>query len=191
MKSYDQILKIKATVLYILNCFPEGLDYIHLFKIMYFAQREHLVLYGMTLMDDSFVTRKHGPVPSFTYKVLRSIEGKVNMDSEVSNLFSDTFQIDASNEHQNVYASVKPDMDELSASNVKLLDKYINECRNIKAFDLSDMSHDKAWVNAYKKSQKTGDSITMTPYDIAAAGGASKEMLSIIRERQLVKQLMS
>ena len=33
MKTIDQILKIKAVVLYILKAFPEGVDYIHLFKV--------------------------------------------------------------------------------------------------------------------------------------------------------------
>ena len=40
MKTIDQILKIKAVVLYILKAFPEGVDYIHLFKVMYFAQQD-------------------------------------------------------------------------------------------------------------------------------------------------------
>lgn len=39
MKTIEQILKIKAVVLYILKAFPEGVDYIHLFKVMYFAQK--------------------------------------------------------------------------------------------------------------------------------------------------------
>ena len=45
MKTKEQILKIKAVVLYILKQLPQGVDYIHLFKIMYFAQQEHLVKY--------------------------------------------------------------------------------------------------------------------------------------------------
>ena len=50
MKSAEQILKIKATVLYVLSHSPQGMDYIHLFKIMYFAQQRHLVTYGSPLM---------------------------------------------------------------------------------------------------------------------------------------------
>ena len=37
MKSQEQINKIEAVVLYILQHFKEGLDYIKLFKIMYFG----------------------------------------------------------------------------------------------------------------------------------------------------------
>ena len=46
MKTSDQISKIKATLLYILNHFPQGVDYIKLFKILYFAQQDHLVKYA-------------------------------------------------------------------------------------------------------------------------------------------------
>ena len=45
MKTIEQILKIKAVVLYILKAFPEGVDYIHLFKVMYFAQQDQLKEY--------------------------------------------------------------------------------------------------------------------------------------------------
>lgn len=72
MKTKDQILKIKAVVLYILKAFPEGVDYIHLFKVMYFAQQNQLKEYGLPIIYDTFVARKHGPVPTLTYKVLRS-----------------------------------------------------------------------------------------------------------------------
>ena len=75
MKTSDQILKIKSTILYILEKFPEGIDYIRLFKIMYFAQRQHLVVYGTPLMEDTFVARKLGPVPAFSYKVMKYKEG--------------------------------------------------------------------------------------------------------------------
>lgn len=67
MKTIDQILKIKAVVLYILKAFPEGVDYIHLFKVMYIAQQDQLKEYGLPIIYDTFVARKHGPVPALTY----------------------------------------------------------------------------------------------------------------------------
>ena len=82
MKTIDQLLKIKAVVAYILQRMPNGVDYIHLFKMMYFAQQEHLVVYGMPIADDSFLARKHGPVPALTYKVLRGLEGKAALDTD-------------------------------------------------------------------------------------------------------------
>ena len=74
MKSQEQINKIEAVVLYILQHFKEGLDYIKLFKIMYFAQREYLATYGLTIAEDTFKARQLGPVPSLTYKVVKMAE---------------------------------------------------------------------------------------------------------------------
>ena len=49
MKTTDEIKKIEAVVLYILREFKEGVDYIKLFKIMYFAQKDYLLKYGKVL----------------------------------------------------------------------------------------------------------------------------------------------
>ena len=73
MKEIEEINKIKAVVEYILQQMDEAVDYIHLFKVMYFAQEEHLAIYGAPMMYDTFVARKHGPVPSLTYKVSVSL----------------------------------------------------------------------------------------------------------------------
>lgn len=187
MKTFEQILKIKAVVLYILKRIPEGLDYIHLFKIMYFAQQEHLKIYGLPLMDDTFVARKHGPVPALTYKVLRGLEGKVDVISMELEGFVECLQIHVKNGHQMVTAipEIECDMDELSKSNVKILNKWIDACKNVNTFDLSGLSHDRAWKRAKKQMEKTGEDTRITLYDMAEAAGASQDMLNVIRERQL------
>lgn len=67
MKASYEISKIKAMVLYILKESGGTLDFITLFKNMYFSQREFLVKFGRPLFKDSFRAVKLGPVPSFTY----------------------------------------------------------------------------------------------------------------------------
>lgn len=187
MKTIDQILKIKAVVSYILQQMPGGVDYIHLFKVMYFAQQEHLVVYGMPLLDDTFLARKHGPVPALTYKVLKGKEGKLDLDSKELNDFAQNLSLRLSDNHQLVkLAEGKScDMEELSSSNVKVLDKWIAACKDVNSFDLSDLSHDKAWSKAMKQAEKTGEDTKITQYDMAEAGGASRDMLQVIRERQI------
>ncbi len=51
MKTAIQIAKIRAVVLYIMQSFTQGVDYIKLFKILYFAQQDHLVKYDEFLSD--------------------------------------------------------------------------------------------------------------------------------------------
>lgn len=195
MKTIDQILKIKAVVLYILKAFPEGVDYIHLFKVMYFAQQNQLKEYGLPIVYDTFVARKHGPVPTLTYKVLRGVEGKTNISSPELKDFADSLDVQLSKDgHQVILASknAKCDMDELSIADVKMLDKWVDKCKDVDSFDLSDKSHeDKAWKRAKRQADKTGEDTKITMYDMADAAGASKAMLTVIRERQSVQKALA
>lgn len=192
MKSKDQIEKIQAVVLYILTRLPEGVDYIHLFKTMYFAQQEHLAVYGRPVMDDTFVARKHGPVPTLTYKVVHCADGRHEpMTSDLDD-FVASLSVTTKDGHQIVTAKegVMPDMDELSASDIKVLDKWIARCKDVNAFDLADMSHDKAWLKAKRQAERTGEDTKIPLVDIAQAVGASEAMLQVIRNRQLNSKVL-
>lgn len=193
MMKIEEINKIKAVVEYILQQMGKGVDYIHLFKMMYFAQEEHLAIYGVPMMYDTFVARKHGPVPSLTYKVLRVAEGKaVDVTGELHSFASD-LSISMSEGHQVVTLAtgVQCDMDELSRSNIRILDKWIEHCKDIKSFDLSELSHDKAWQKAVRQTERTGEDTKISLYDMAASGGASKDMLGVVKERQMSRRALS
>lgn len=192
MKEIEEVNKIKAVVEYILQKMGVAVDYIHLFKVMYFAQEEHLAVYGVPMMYDTFVARKHGPVPSLTYKVLRVAEGKaVDVTGELHGFASD-LSLSVNDGHQVVTLAegVQCDMDELSRSNVRILDKWIERCKDIESFDLSELSHDKAWQKAVRQTVRTGEDTKISLYDMAAAGGASKDMLSVVKERQINRRAL-
>ncbi len=193
MKQIDEINKIKAVVEYILQQMDVGVDYIHLFKVMYFAQEEHLALYGVPLIYDTFVARKHGPVPSLTYKVLCVAEGKTVGVTEELNIFASELSLRVTDGHQVVSLApgVQADMDELSRSNIRILDKWIANCKDIGSFDLSELSHDKAWKNAIRQTERTGEDTRISFYDMAASGGASKDMLNVVKERQINRKALS
>ena len=193
MKTIDEILKIKSVVEYILQQMGVAVDYIHLFKVMYFAQEEHLALYGVPIMYDTFVARKHGPVPLLTYKVLRLAEGKVEDTTGDLKEFASDLNLRESDGHQVVSLArdVKVDMDELSRSNIRILDKWIAHCKEIESFDLSELSHDNAWLKAKRQAEKTGEDTKISLYDMAASGGASKDMLQVVKERQINRKALS
>ena len=188
MKTTDQILKIKATVLYVLGHLPQGVDYIHLFKILYFAQQKHLVTYGMPLMEDTFCARKHGPVPTLTYKVLKASESGQSFDQQEMQEYMKAVKVELCDGHQIVLAVQEPDMDELSKSDILVMDECIARLRDLEPFDLSYLSYDKAWLKVKRTADRTGEDAKIPLYDIADAGGASKEMLSVIRERQWIER---
>ena len=65
MSAYEQ-QKLIEVVLYILYK-TSGIDFYHLFKIMYFAERDHLATWGDRITADEFYAIKYGPVPIQLY----------------------------------------------------------------------------------------------------------------------------
>lgn len=191
MKTEDQILKIRATVLYILSQFPTGIDYIKLLKILYFAQREHLVKYGRTIIDDTFQARKYGPVPGFIRKGLKLIENSQRLPEDFI-LFGDGIKVKNQNGLQVIYSGAKPDMDELSGSDIKCLDLFINEFAAKESKYISQMSHeDSAWKKAYERWIKDPEQWDMSILEIAEAGGANPNVLAYIKENLELDQFLN
>ncbi|MCM1050920.1 MAG: Panacea domain-containing protein [Paenibacillus sp.] len=185
MKTPQQIAKIKAVLLYIMQNFHDGVDYIKLFKILYFAQQDHLVRYGKVIVDDSFRALKHGPVPTYTYKALQIAEGKPlegDFDEFLSNI---------SVRDKKVYTTALPDMDYISGADRKCLDAAIAKYKDTDPYDLSDLSHDAAWMEAISRVQDDPQKNFITLIDIARAGCASEPMVDYIREKQIVKNALS
>lgn len=190
MKSSEQINKIKAVVLYILQSFKEGTDYIKLFKLMYFAQRGYIAKYGRPIFEDSFRARPLGPVPSLTYKAVKTAESgdRSDVTGRAMNSFISALHI----EGQIVSSKRKPDMDYLAKYEIECLDEVISDYKDVDSRSLSKLSHnDKAW-RAVRKRMKLNEADDLySILDIARAGGASKEMMKYIEEKQLIREALS
>ena len=75
--SAEDIAKLKPVALYVLDKCGET-DFIHLFKIIYFAERNLYAKYGQHLVKDTFIAMEHGPVPSHLYDALKLMNGNGN-----------------------------------------------------------------------------------------------------------------
>ena len=62
MTNFDK-QKLTEILLYILNK-TKGLDYYHVFKVIYFANISYLAKYGFPMVSDEFCALPDGPVPS-------------------------------------------------------------------------------------------------------------------------------
>lgn len=182
MKSPEQIKKIEAVVLYVLQHFKDGVDYIKLFKIMYFAQREYLATYGLTIMEDTFKARQFGPVPALTYKVVKMVEN----GDDCSDLkdFATSIRV---GENKKVYAIATPDMDYIADMEKEELDNTITRYKDMDSKDLSELSHDEAYRVVADRMKDDPQKDVLTLIDMARAGGASEGMVNHIREVQLIK----
>ncbi|MBD8390374.1 Panacea domain-containing protein [Dysgonomonas sp. BGC7] len=186
MKTNNEILKIKASLLFILKSFKEGVDYIKLFKIMYFAQQESLVKYGKPIFNETFCALKHGPVPSFTYKCYQILDGRQPEVADLVN-FNKVFKI----EDSKVIPLEEPDTDELSKTDIQFFNNAIENYKDVDSYDLSEISHDSAWKEAYMRSQDDPEKDRISLIEIAKAGGATSDVINYIREKEQLKRALS
>lgn len=171
MNSFQlDIEKAKSAILYIAEKVGE-IDFLRVFKILYFAEQEHLAKYGRPIVGDTYYAMKNGPVPSFIYDALKYARGNGTYSSKFDSIVNAiTIQ-----SNYTFIAKENADLDELSVSDIACLDKSIEENKNIEFGILSDKSHDSAWESADRDD-------AIDTIAIAKAGGANDEMLKYIEE---------
>lgn len=175
--------KLSEIVLYILNK-TKGLDYYHLFKVIYFANMEHLVKYGFPMVADDFYALPDGPVPTVLYD---SIKRDTNCDSELHNLLSSSTKKGEDDAYYMLAASRKTDEDYLSKADIEVLDNSIKENAYLPYSELKAKSHGKEWKRAFSQSSDKKMSIV----GIAKDGRASDDMIEYIKENLMIESALA
>ncbi len=129
-------------------------------KILYFAEKKHLVKYGRLITDDKFAALKFGPVPSNSYDLL-------DYNSEYFEPF----------DNKSIIPLTEPNLKILSKSDIECLEQSIDENRDLGFNELKEKSHDKAYHIAFDNSIQW-----MSIEDIAEQEGADKDLLVYIKE---------
>ncbi len=83
MTNFDS-KKLAELVLYIL-CKTGGVDFYHVFKILYFAEMNHLAKWGSGIVPDEFRALKYGPVPTHLYDAVKDLgHSRMKLSEELS-----------------------------------------------------------------------------------------------------------
>ena len=128
-------------------------DLIHICKILYFADKEHLKHYGRFICGDYYVAMKNGPVPSGTYDIMKAVKaGRPGSYSAAFMVYEDF--------------RVRPfrdaNIDLMSESDVEALDQAIKAYGSMSIGNLIDAGHDAAWHDANENSMMSIESIAKT-----------------------------
>jgi uncharacterized phage-associated protein len=108
-------------------------------KILYFADKAHLVRYGRFISGDSYVAMKHGPAPSDTYDILKAVRFGLDYCYEVAP--ETAFSVD----NYMVIPFRAADLDVFSDSDIECLDEAITLYGTKTFGELTRLSHDEAW----------------------------------------------
>ena len=176
--------KLTEIVLYILNK-TNGLDYYHVFKIIYFAELEHLAKYGFRMTTDEFCALQDGPVPSLLYDCVKD---DVYCDKDLEKMINTSVEKGNDDAYYMLTAKREADLDYLSKSELESLDKSISDNATMPYGELKEKSHGKEWYRAFYEG--TGRKV-MDTIGMARDGMASEEMIEYIKENLAVEAALS
>ena len=126
-----------------------GLTQYYVGKILFFADREHLLDYGRAITGDRYVAMQDGPVPSTVRDLLKSDPG---YSDETLDLFHSRILIERDGNKQHVYSRNVEDFTELSGTDKEYLDESIRKYSRMSYGRLRQASHeDKAYEEAWAK----------------------------------------
>ena len=115
-------------------------DFHKIFKIIYFADRQHLADWGRPITGDTYIAMEAGPVPSRLYDMLKIVRG----DSYLPDMegLGKYFQVEN-------WMYVRPlqdaDLNKLSANEQEALSKAIEKYAALSYDEIKEKSHDVAW----------------------------------------------
>lgn len=182
MTNFDK-QKLTEVILYILNK-TKGLDYYHVFKIIYFANIAHLAKYGFPMVSDEFCALPDGPVPSILYNC---IKGDVHCDKDLKDMLEQTVSKGTDDAYYMMEAKRNADLDYLSKADIDALDCSIAENGNLPYGELRAKSHGEEWSRAYKQpGRKVMDIVGM-----AKDAMASEDMIEYIKENLAIEAALA
>lgn len=121
-----------------------GVGRFHASKALYFAELEHLRLFGRPIFGDRYVAMDNGPVPSFAYDILK---GTVSVPDKP--LIEGALAVDTRWQHPRYKAARDADLSGFSRSDIDCLVNAIKHVRGKSFGSISDETHQHpAWINA-------------------------------------------
>lgn len=153
----------------------DGVGTLQLFKILYFADRDHVSEYGRTITGDTYIAMKNGPVPSNIFDVIKVVRGDSSsiIYRKFEQQFKESFDII---EGYIITPKISADLDYLSESDVEMIDKSIKKYGKMGFSELSEISHQLAW-------KSTGENQPMSLDLIMKENKDSDEFIDVVSEQ--------
>ncbi len=134
-----ETFKIIETIYYVLARLGRTADRITLIKLIYLADKYHLIRYGRTITNDEYFAMQHGPVGS-TVKDLLSRDDDYVSSKEFAYFNRLISKFGALNYHANKLAR-KPALDMLSDTDKEAIEFVVKTFGGYSSWKLRDYTH--------------------------------------------------
>ena len=149
-------------------------DFHKIFKILYFADRDHLSEYGRSITGDTYIAMVDGPVPSNIYDIFKSVRGDGYFRD--NGKFSSYFTV----ENWDLIAPKKEaDFRALSQTDIEYIEKTLLEYGNLTWDEIREKSHDYAWRNTALNTPISLDNLILET-------GSDESYIDYIKENRLL-----
>jgi uncharacterized phage-associated protein len=135
-KSLQAVLYVAARL--------EKRDFHKIFKILYFADREHLAKYGRPITGDIYIKMMNGPVPSNIYDIFKAVKG-IGFFSPDTSLYKKLFRVV---DTYCIEPIAEVNLDILSESDIEELDESLSKYGKMTFGKIRNLSHGSAWKSA-------------------------------------------
>jgi uncharacterized phage-associated protein len=137
--------KFTQAVAYVASRCPKGMTKKKLFKLLYFADREHLFRYARPVLNDRYINMDQGPVPTASYDLVKA--NRKRWSQSVIDMLSR--HIEVLGMHIAIREPARTDL--LSRSDISVLDEVTARYGVRSADYLSALSHrHKAWLESQR-----------------------------------------
>lgn len=148
-------------------------------KLIFLADRSHVLRYGRPITGDVMTAMKHGPVPSYTKNVLDRFESGI-ADSETESL-GRYFRLDRDYQYPRYAFVSMADLSTLSKSDLKVLKEVVRDHGKKSFTELRALTHEfSAWKEAWET--RTTGSNTMLYENLFAEEDASDAISGAMEE---------
>jgi uncharacterized phage-associated protein len=148
-------------------------DIYNVLKMLYFADKIHLLKYGKLIAPDKYVKLEYGPVPSLCYDILKFVRGTSNhpFDEGIKEEI-EVYEEPKTGKKDKLRNLTEPELEYLSNTNIECLEEAIRKYGRLGFGDLKKLSHDEI----YNSVPNINDEITIF------------HMLKILDNKELAKQ---
>ena len=174
---FDKTKALNA-VLYVANRVQRK-DFHKIFKIIYFADRQHLNDWGKPITGDTYIAMEAGPVPSRMYDMLKIVRGDSYLPDTEG--LGNYFKVE---NWMYVTPLQDADLHKLSRNEQEALDNSIAEYASLSYDEIKEKSHDVAW-------RSTARDFSISWEDIAREAGLSTEELECVNEHSALEAALS
>ena len=171
------VQKFVHAAAYLVQKCPADVTKMKLAKLLFFADKKHLLTYGRPLVGGRYIKMEWGPVPSQGYNLMKHDERASGEDQA---LFDRHLEVKGND----ILLKTPANLDYLAETDREVLDETIAQYGHFTPAQLSKMSHhEPAWKQAEMNSEMD--------YRLLFTGPESVAVRELIQDDQELKEALS